>query len=116
MIRYLLDNEKQQMIKAGIDCYNYLKQYREDCVPYYPIGLSKFKDKYLAFGYKTDNKAILFLYNMASDDDISIKLSGYQNIRLIYPTNLETDYTFEDETLTFKNTRRLIARVFELDK
>ena len=53
---------------------------------------------------------------MASDDDISIKLSGYKNIKLIYPTNLETDYTFEDEILTFRNTRRLIARVFELDK
>ena len=53
---------------------------------------------------------------MASDDDISIKLSGYKNIKLIYPTNLETNYTFKDEVLTLINSRHLTARVFELDE
>ena len=113
---YMLSDEKQQMIKDGIDCYNYLKQYRKDCVPYYPIGLSNYKDKFLAFGYQTESKAILFLYNMSSDDDIKVKLDGVKKAKLIYPTNLETEFEFENELLTFKVKRHLVARVFELDK
>ena len=113
---YLLDQEKQKMIKDGIDCYNYLKQFRENCVPYYPIGLSDYKDKHLAFGYQTEKKAILFLYNMSSDEDINIKLEGIKSVKILYPLDLETQYNFENELLTLKSTRHLIARVFELDK
>jgi alpha-galactosidase len=113
---YLLDQEKQKMIKDGIDCYNYLKEFRENCVPYYPIGLSNYKDKHLAFGYQTEKKAILFLYNMSSDEDISIKLNGIKNVKVIYPLNLETQYNFKNEFLTLKATRHLMSRVFELEK
>ena len=58
----------------------------------------------------------MFLYNMSSDEDINIKLEGIKSVKILYPLDLETQYNFENELLTLKSTRHLIARVFELDK
>lgn len=112
---YLLDENKQQIIKEGIDCYNYLKKYRHNSVPYYPKGLANFGDKSLAFGYRSNNKAILFVYNMKGKDNINIKINGAKEVKLLYPINVDTNYEFNNSTLTFKPQRELIARVFEID-
>ena len=37
---------------------------------------------------------------MSSDEDISIKLNGIKNVKVIYPLNLETQYNFKNEFLT----------------
>ena len=112
---HLLDEGRQSVVKEGIDCYNYLKQYRASCVPFYPKGLANYGDSSLAFGYKTENKAILFVYNMKGTKDIKIKLKGAKNVKLVYPSKEETNYKYENNELTFKPHRELIARVFEID-
>ena len=53
---------------------------------------------------------------MSSDEDISIKLNGIKNVKVIYPLNVETQYNFKNEFLTLKATRHLMSRVFELEK
>ena len=111
---YLLDEEKQLLIKEGIDCYNYLKQYRKDAVPFYPIGLANYGDKHLAFGYKNGDKAILFIYSIKDTKDIKITLKGAKNVKLLYPIKEKTNYEFNNQELVFKPHRKLIARVFEI--
>lgn len=112
---YLLSDKNKKMVKKGIECYKYLSKYKEDSLPYYPVGLSKYNDKSLAFGFKKDNKAILFVYNMNEEKDIIIPLKKVKSIKLIYPLELETRYEFKDSKLIFKPYRKLIARVFELE-
>ena len=113
---YLLPIAHQVMVKKGLEIYQYLKQIRKDCVPFYPLGLSNYNDPYLAFGYQNESKAILFVYNMTNEEEIKINLDKFENLKLIYPLDLESNYKFEEGTLTFKPNRKFIARVFELDK
>ena len=101
--------------KCEEDRARYLSKYKEDSLPYYPVGLSKYNDKSLAFGFKKDNKAILFVYNMNEEKDIIIPLKKVKSIKLIYPLELETKYEFKDSKLIFNPYRKLIARVFELE-
>ena len=112
---YLLDETKQRLVKEGIDCYNYLKQYRENSLPFYPKGLAQFLDKHLAFGYKNENKAILFVYNMKGKETINVKIKNMKSCKLIYPLNTNDVYEINNDNLIFKPKRELVARVFEID-
>lgn len=112
---YLLDETKQRLVKEGIDCYNYLKQYRENSLPFYPKGLAKFLDKHLAFGYKNETKAILFVYNMKGKEEINVKIKNMKSCKLIYPFNANDVYEINNDNLIFKPKRELVARVFEID-
>lgn len=112
---YLLNEELQKLIKEGIDCYKYLVQYRNDSVPFFPYGLAKYGDKHLAFGYKNDKKAILFVYNLKDTSLIKVKLKNAKRVKLIYPLNETTNFEFINQNLIFKPHREKIARVFEID-
>ena len=112
---YLLNEELQKLIKEGIDCYKYLVQYRNDSIPFFPYGLAKYGDKHLAFGYKNDKKAILFVYNLKDTSSIKVKLKNAKRVKLIYPLNETTNFEFINQNLIFKPHREKIARVFEID-
>lgn len=110
---YLLDEGKQDLIKTALILYKEYNWLRKESYPYFPLGLAKYRDKDLAFGFRNDKKAILCVYKMKGLDEIIIPLKGATSVKYIYP-NKDIQYVFNKGVLTINPQKELIARIFEI--
>lgn len=113
---YLLPHKQLDLIREGISLYKDTCSTRLGSVPYFPLGLSKYGDPYLAFGFKKDGKGYLCVYNMHDNKEISFYLPNVSKLELVYPTSLKTDYSFKDNRFTWKVDSSLQARIFYFEE
>ena len=87
-----------------------------ESVPYLPKGYTEYKDTFVATGIKTDEKVYLAVWNLNGDRTVKLPLPEIQvkDVKVIYPTTLETKYTFDEASLTVEFTEDEQARLFEI--
>lgn len=112
----LLDEEKQALVKEGVDFYNRITAEKLESVPYLPIGYAMFGDTLVASGIKTSEKLYLGVWNLRGDRDVTIPLPEVQAkaVSVAYPTSLTTDFSFTKDSLTVHFTEDEQARVFAI--
>lgn len=113
---YLLDEEKRGLIREGIDCYNRLTPEKLQALPYMPLGYCQFGDTLVASGLKTENKLYLAVWNLGGERHIQLPLPEItlRDVRIAYPTTLETRFVYDESSLTIDFTEDEQARLFEI--
>lgn len=113
---FLLDEQKQALIREGMEFYKRIIPDKLESVPYLPKGYNLFGDTLVATGLKTEKKVYLGVWNLYGDKDVTIPLPEItaKNVTVAYPRSLPTDYTFTEASLTIHFTEDEQARIFEI--
>jgi len=113
----LLDEQKQALIKEGIDLYKELVPFKLRSVPYLPKGYTKFGDSFVAVGLKDDKKLYLAVWNLGGDKQITLDLPEItaKSATVAYPKSLATDFELKDGALHLNFTENEQARLFEIE-
>ena len=61
----LLTEEQLQLVKEGVEYYKTLSGAKKKALPYFPNGFSRFGDKFVVAGFKTDEKIYLAVWQIA---------------------------------------------------
>lgn len=114
---HLLDNEKQALIKEGIDLYKELVPFKLNAVPYLPKGYTRFGDSFVAVGLKDDKKLYLAVWNLNGEREVALALPEIcaKSVSVAYPKNLATDYKLENNTLYLNFSENEQARLFQIE-
>ncbi len=114
---HLLDDEKQALIKEGIDLYKELVSFKLEAVPYLPKGYTKFGDSFVAVGLKTDKKVYLAVWNLNGNKNVALPLPEItaKSVSVAYPKSLPTDFELKDGTLYLNFSENEQARLFEIE-
>ena len=134
-----LDAMRRSLVKEGIEVYKLLRSDIPNALPFWPLGLASYQKKWIAFGLKRNDHAYLAVWmRMAEEDkENTVFKHGKEQtkqiplpedllqmaerdedieIRCIYPTTLETDYSYckEKHTLVFRTNKKFTARLFRV--
>ena len=113
----LLSEEKQALIREGVDFYDKIREDKLRALPYLPFGFAKFGDTHLASGLKTEKKLYLAVWNLGGEPSVTVPLAGLgaKSAEVAYPTSLETKFSFDGDFLTVHFTEDYQGRIFEID-
>ena len=113
---FLLDEEKQALIKEGMDFYKRIVPEKLKAVPYFPNGYNLFGATSVSVGLRTDKKVYLCVWNLHGSREVTLPLPelSAKNISVAYPVSLSTEYTFTENSLTVHFTEDEQARIFEI--
>lgn len=109
---YLLPTNQQELIKEALDLYKKSSAIRINALPYFPIGLSNYNDKYLAFGFRNNKEGYLCVYSMSNNKEISFNLNNIKTLKLVYPKNSNTNYSFINHKFKWIVEKEFVARIF----
>ncbi len=115
------DKKNFELIKSAVKMFKENRDFIKNAYPIYPCGtFSMSKNGFFCFGLKNDEKILLAVWRVNSENDAEIfDLSRYvgekSSARVIYPTELECKYNFCGGRLSVKLENRLSARLFEID-
>ena len=112
----LLDEEKQALIREGIDFYDQIREDKLRALPYLPLGYAAFGDTHLAAGLLTEEKLYLAVWNLGGEKKMTVPLDGLcvKSARVAYPLSLKTEFTYGPSSLTVEFTEEHQARIFEI--
>lgn len=113
----LLSTSKQALIKEGVQYYNSLTVAKKNSVPYMPLGFTRFGEKLVASGIKTEKKLYLAVWNLGGEKDVTIALKELtpKNVCIAYPKTKAIEYRLDGNVLSMRFTEDLQARMFEID-
>ena len=91
----LLSEEKQALIKEGIELYDSLKDDKLKAVPYLPKGYTGFGDTFVSCGLKTDKKVYLAVWNLNGERNVRLPLPEIKaaSAKVIYPSAPMGDFS-----------------------
>ena len=112
-----MSENKQELIKEGIEYYRYMTPYKKKCLPYLPCGYASVGDDNVCVGIMADQKLFLGVWNLKGSKQVSIPLQGLKAKSAVvgYPKKLATDFVLKDNVLTVDFTEAEQARLFEID-
>ena len=75
-------------IKEGIALYKNVRQDINNAIPFYPLGITRFGDKYFCTGYKCRDKTYLCVWHLDGEDDEKfIPLENIKSADILYPSD-----------------------------
>ena len=88
-----------------------------ESVPYLPFGYTRFGDKNVCVGIRTDAKLYLGVWNLHGEKHVEIPLEDIfvRDAKVAYPLNLDTSFYYAEHKLTVDFSGDEQARLFEID-
>ena len=85
-----LSPERAKLVSEGIACYKEIRQDIKQALPFWPIGLSSFRDAWSCLGLHSGNKVYIALWKRCADcDTVALPLTAWRRRRmkasLLYP-------------------------------
>lgn len=123
-----MSENRKALIKEALDYYKEIRGEIRQAFPFWPIGLAKNTDKWLASGLKTETKAYLAVWRRGGEqEEIEISLenlwekAGEQKVRLAYPReqlreNMDFHYDTTAKKLRLCFKQPIMARLFEITR
>lgn len=113
----LLPDEMMKLVREGVEYHKSMNMARKTGVPYMPLGFTKFGEKLIASGLKTDDKLYLAVWNMGNKGSAEIELKGLNpaSAEVAYPKNNDVSYKLENNILRIDFNCEYQARMFEID-
>lgn len=113
----LLSERKQQLVKDGIACYDYLTPIKKQALPYFPLGFTDFNGKYVVAGLKTATKIVLAVWNLQNSQPFSVPLYGdfsVKGMKILYPNWCDGEFSLKDNVLLVNPLVPNCARLVEI--
>ncbi len=117
-----LSKERGSLVKEALDYYKTIRQDIKIATPFWPLGLSHFKDEWVCLGMKTEHKLYIAVWRRQGNKATKeIPLIGLVNnkvsIKCTYPSYASNQFEWQEAsqklTITLEpNT----ARLFEIEK
>ncbi|MBQ6633637.1 MAG: alpha-galactosidase [Ruminococcus sp.] len=115
-----IDDERLALVRQGLDIYKRIRKDIREAVPFWPLGLSDFKDDWVCLGLKTKDKAYLAVWRRAGDDTCELPLEFLKGkdvkIKCLYPDFNKYPFEFSPSSgrLTVRFDRPCTARLYEI--
>jgi alpha-galactosidase len=111
--RHQLDN----IVYEGMRVYQSIKQDIRTFTPFWPLGLPKWHDKWLALGMQSEDggSRYLMVWKRGGSAECEIPLGlGSGEVRLLYPKTFQSDVKWADGTLRVKLDAEICARLYHI--
>lgn len=119
---WAMEGKNLESIKEGIEYYKKIRNIIPQSLPFWPLGIPKREDKWLALGLKDNSKVLIAVWKVnASNDTCIIPLHFIKNkdvvINSCYPAKAIDDFVFHNTSgnLCIKMKGQFIARIFEIE-
>ena len=84
---HLCAEKSRQLVKEGLSLYKEIRGDVSKAIPFYPLGLTKYSDKFFCTGYKCDDKTYLCVWNIDEKDiEKDIPLENAKQAKILYPS------------------------------
>ena len=107
-----------QLVKEAVRINGALHALIQNGRAIYPIGLAKFDDAYVCSGLQYKDEKYICIWNLDNMESFDIPLEKYnvQEVELVYPKSLKTEYMYlsEKEILRITPHQKYFARLFKL--
>ena len=111
----LLDGERLELVKQGVEYYNGLSQIKKSATPYFPLGFCAMEDTTVCAGLKREDAIYLAVYNLDGEEEKIIPISNaIKFARRGYPKKSDVDVSFIDDKLIIKFTKKRQAVFVEV--
>ncbi len=111
-----LSDKKFELVREGIAYFKKLTPVKKIALPYFPLGFTRFGQKYAASGLRDGNKIFLAVWNLNGVERIEIPFeSKIKSVSVGYPKTLPTDFSVEGNFLTVRFDKAYQARFFEVE-
>lgn len=113
---FLLDEEKQALVREGVAFYVRIAEEKKRAVPYLPMGYARMGDTSVSVGIKTEKRLYLSVWNLSGERDVTVPLPEItvKGAKVAYPLSLPTDFTYTENSITLHFTEDVQARIFEI--
>lgn len=117
------DNKNMNLIREGIGVYKKIRKYIKNAIPIFPTGMFKMNDSGIyGIGVKNEeeHKIILAIFRI-NTDETELELNFHKwakdnsRIRLEYPADSNTRFSFENLILNVNMEKNNSARLFVID-
>ena len=110
----LLSEEKQALIREGIEYFNHLSAIKGDALPYLPFGFTDFTQKQAACGLLHGDTLYRAVWNLGGGA-VAVPLErAVRKASVAYPSGADTGLTVEGDKVTVKFTEEYQARFLEI--
>lgn len=116
-----LEQERMQYVKEALSYYKKIRMDIKTALPYWPLGISEYKDPWVSLGLRAEEKDYLAVWKRNSKDDmvhIPVKHLKGKEVHAVctYPQDAECTWHWNKEagTLTVNIPAKIGARIFEL--
>ena len=114
-----ISEERRGLVEEGIAYYKTIRQDIKDATPIWPLGLSEYKDEWVALGLKAKEKVYLVVWRREGNNpscNIPLKGINVEKVVCTYP-NYNTSkfhYNKQSQSLSVCFEKTCMARCFEL--
>ncbi len=107
------DEHNLSLVKQAVKLYKEYKLFIKGSSPIYPLGFANYsaKENNVVLGLKKDDTALLAVWHYGDSNQVVIPA---KQAKLIYPLNMQTNYTVKQEKLTVEFDKPCQARLFEI--
>ena len=118
-----LSPERKALVREALDCYKTIRQDIKSALPFWPIGLSKYEDEWVALGLRStlSDKIYLAVWRREGGHQectlpIAYAGAGKVDVQCIYPAYGACKYCWNDAShqLTVNLPKENMARLFEI--
>ena len=112
-----MTHSQLELVREGVEYYNKLSAVKDKCVPYLPFGFTKFGEKKVAAGLKTDKKVYLALWNLdTAEQSITVPFDDcILSANVVYPAMKNCTYSFDEKKLSVYFPEGISSAFFEVD-
>ncbi|MBQ8967489.1 glycoside hydrolase family 36 protein [Ruminococcus sp.] len=117
-----LEPERRELVKEGIAVYKRIRRDIRTSVPFFPLGLSKFSDDWVALGLHCGDKLYLAVWRREGSKYCTVplgdKICNDMKMTCIYPSFNKDKYALNTNyrTATFCFEKTFTARLFMIEK
>ncbi|MDE5897144.1 MAG: alpha-galactosidase [Clostridia bacterium] len=112
----LLSEEKSELVREGIAYYRKLTPVKKIALPYFPLGFTRFGQKYAVSGLRNGDKIYLAVWSLNNAGAVAIPFEKKILTACVgYPESPVTDFSIEDRCLTVRFQKAYQARFFEVE-
>lgn len=85
---HLMDEKSRERVKEAIALYKTLREEVSKALPFYPLGLTQYGDKYLCTAYRCPDKNYLCVWHLDGEDDEKfIPFENAKEVKILYPSH-----------------------------
>jgi alpha-galactosidase len=117
-----LSSQRSALVKEAISYYKEIRQDIRQALPFWPLGLSMYRDPWVSLGLRTEKRDYIAVWRRDSQTDrvvIPVKHRKGQKLRVTcgYPQAKPCKYQWNSYAgeLTVELPARVSARLFQLD-
>lgn len=115
-----LSKERSRLVKEALDYYKSIRQDLKEAIPFWPLGLSHFKDEWVCLGMEAGEKLYIAVWRREGNESSKeIPLKGLENkkvnVKCTYPSYEGCQYQWQKNAQSLTVTLApCTARVFEI--